>query len=1280
MNNKIQLDLEIGMTGEGKIGLVASEVRELGESSDKAKEAVGPLQQELASLQKKAAAQAGLVSVKDAITKVDKASAAALEKLAKLSDKIDASAAPSAKLTSQYQAQIAKVNELGAKKQELIVRLDAMRGRMKAAGLDTENLTKNQVRLNDSFAQAKAKAAALQDEYGKASKAASDLGRKTRQAATQGGDGLFRLKDSASAVRAELVALAASGAGIGAVVKQATDFESAMADVRKVVTASDDEFSGLTGSIKEMATQLPISADGLAQIAAEGAKLGVPIDKLREFTELAAKMAVAFDMTAEEAGQAMAKLSNIFGIPIQQVERLGDAINTLGNNTAATEGQIVDALVRIGGTSKQFGLAAEEAAALADAMIAIGKPPEVAATAINAMLSRLQTANVQSAQFQDGLGRLGISAEDLAVSIREKPQQALLEFLSTLEELDNQSRAEALTNLFGQEHQDEVSALVGSLDQYRKALGMVADDTRTAGAMQSEFEARSSTTANQLERLKGSVEVLAINLGSVLLPAVNQVAGGLTGIANGVASFAEAHPQITVLAEVIGTALLTVGALSKGFKVAKTTAVEMGAAGAAAIAKMNQPIASATAAVGMLNTALLGIGAVTIGWDIGSSLFQEYEDVRRIGLALVAGINEIGIQAQIAWKKAWSLGEVTPEIESLERELANLQTTTTQLWIEYGDAARNAHETRRDETAKTADAEQAAHASQLQRLQKEREAADQNSEIYRQAAEIQRGIGLSFEEAQAKSAGYAAEVERIDAELRNLQGSTADGKQRTDELAASLKQLGIDAKELETGISSGSREMIAAFTAISTSAQATGEQITQGFNAAVSKADSLKALRAVVQQMAQAQAEESVSTKEAAAAKVEASKKAAALMQAMGGLKGMTDAEKVSMQQLIDELNKLGGQTIDAGDLDQTKKDLEDIGNKGKEAGTKVSEGMDQAAESTEKMGETVQVAENPLAQFMESMRGLTGMTEATAQAFDQFVNSGRSIGPVFLPGAAQIQQTGGTMAELREELRKAEEGIQSLQGTVAGYAEHQSILRIAEGALNIRRSWAEQSIAAEELRQRLADLELASDRQLDAAERAASGYEFLDQQQLDGILAEVERLRSANEQLEQSVERTLEGLRNELDQLQGNREAIEKRDYESRKADLESQLKAAENAGNAQAIADLREALQLNEEIHRQKVQAIEAERKAAEQRDREQAKRDAERKQQEATTPASTSSTTSRSATTETRTTTERVVERGATININITGSVTDDRATLEQLARKLQPILADLTRRGA
>ena len=347
-------------------------------------------------------------------------------------------------------------------------------------------------------------------------------------------------------LRGQLLDVVALGAALAAPMKAAIDFESAMADVSKVVDfAEPDGLMSLGRAIKKMSREIPISADGLAAIVAAGGQLGIAEKNLTTFARTAAKMAVAFDLAPDEAGNAMAKLSNVFSIPIPDVGELGDAINHLSDNTAAKAPEIVRALLRVGGTAKGFGISAVQTAALADAFIALGKPPEVAGTAINAMLIKLQTASTQGKAFQGTLRHMGMSAKGLEKAIGEDAQGAIVGFLERLAELNKGDRTKATALMFGQEYADDISLLVGSLDKYRQALDLVGDRQKYAGSMTREFENRSKTTANELRLLRNSVAEVGINIGSTLLPALNDLVGVVRGVTGGIADFADRFPLVT---------------------------------------------------------------------------------------------------------------------------------------------------------------------------------------------------------------------------------------------------------------------------------------------------------------------------------------------------------------------------------------------------------------------------------------------------------------------------------------------------------------------------------------------------------------------------------------------------------------------------------------------------------------------------------------------------------------------------------------------------------------
>ena len=110
--------------------------------------------------------------------------------------------------------------------------------------------------------------------------------------------------------------MVSAASGLSYVAKEAMQFEEAMAQVNKVVDGTPAQMSALADKVQTLAVSLGKTTDEIANIAAMGGQLGVPLEELEAFTEMAGRMSAAFNITAEEAADAAAKLSNVFALPI----------------------------------------------------------------------------------------------------------------------------------------------------------------------------------------------------------------------------------------------------------------------------------------------------------------------------------------------------------------------------------------------------------------------------------------------------------------------------------------------------------------------------------------------------------------------------------------------------------------------------------------------------------------------------------------------------------------------------------------------------------------------------------------------------------------------------------------------------------------------------------------------------------------------------------------------------------------------------------------------------
>ncbi len=355
----------------------------------------------------------------------------------------------------------------------------------------------------------------------------------------------LKVQSKIDSFKSSFIEKAAIGASIAMPVKAAIDFESSMADVKKVVDFdSKEELNAFGAEIRKLSQTIPLLPTELAKITASGGQLGIAKKDLMGFTSLVAKIGTAFDMSAEQAGDTMAKIMNVYGLGLKEMEGLGDTINHISDNSAAKASEITEVLQRIGGTAKVMGLSAENAAALGSAFIAMGKAPEVAGTAINSLFTKLLAPEKQTAGFRKALEEIGLSAEELKDSIQNNPQKGLEDFLQTLTEVEKSEQMGILSSLFGAEFGDDMALLVSGIDNYKKAVSL-ANDKNKVGSLQREFETRAATTENALTLLKSSVLNLGITIGSILLPPLNRIIGVINPIINGFATLCERFPKIS---------------------------------------------------------------------------------------------------------------------------------------------------------------------------------------------------------------------------------------------------------------------------------------------------------------------------------------------------------------------------------------------------------------------------------------------------------------------------------------------------------------------------------------------------------------------------------------------------------------------------------------------------------------------------------------------------------------------------------------------------------------
>lgn len=366
-------------------------------------------------------------------------------------------------------------------------------------------------------------------------------------------------RDHIRGMRGDLIGAGAQAAALavalGAPIRAAMSFESAMADVRKVVDFdTPDQFDEMARGIRALSRETPIAADGLAAMAAAAGQGGVARGDILEFVRSAAMIGTAFDISADAAGEALAHLRTGLALSTPEAVSLADAMNELSNRQASTAADILDVVTRVGASAKQFGLTGEEVAGLGSAMLATGQQAEVVATSIRNMGRALTRGDAATKRQSAAYRLLGLDATETAKRMQVDAVGTIEDVVARLNKLPAHMRAAVSTDLFGDEAR-ALGPLITNQKLLADSLGIVADQANYAGSAQKEYDVRSKTSANRAQLTANTFKNLAITFGAILIPVMQGVTAILGPIAEGIERLTAANPML------VQAIVVTVGGL-----------------------------------------------------------------------------------------------------------------------------------------------------------------------------------------------------------------------------------------------------------------------------------------------------------------------------------------------------------------------------------------------------------------------------------------------------------------------------------------------------------------------------------------------------------------------------------------------------------------------------------------------------------------------------------------------------------------------------------------------
>jgi TP901 family phage tail tape measure protein len=306
------------------------------------------------------------------------------------------------------------------------------------------------------------------------------------------------------------------------------DFDDQLVKVGKTTGLTGQALENVELALRDIARRAPTAHQELGVMAEQAGQLGISSEKnLPVFVEWMEILATSTNIAGDEVVSTMGKIAASFKWNINEsvddIIRLSNTMNILENTTAATAGEIADALFRFAPIAEQLKIHAADAAALSAMLISAGVSAESTGTRLGTMYVKL-TQNADKFAEMAKNTKMYATEQDVLNAINKDAVQVLFDLIQMMGEESNRAEALAaafdLVNIRGGR---ALGNLIGSEKQLRDILKRAREEWGEAASLVMEYNRALESAKSHLQILRNNLTEVGVELGNTLLPALNEL-------------------------------------------------------------------------------------------------------------------------------------------------------------------------------------------------------------------------------------------------------------------------------------------------------------------------------------------------------------------------------------------------------------------------------------------------------------------------------------------------------------------------------------------------------------------------------------------------------------------------------------------------------------------------------------------------------------------------------------------------------------------------------------
>lgn len=310
-------------------------------------------------------------------------------------------------------------------------------------------------------------------------------------------------------------------------------FEQNLDVLAATADASSSEIQQVSDLAKELGADITlpgISAGDAAQTITTLSKAGLTLRDSMDGARGSLQLAAAAEIEVAQASNIIAGALNTFQLEGTEATHVADL---LAGASIAAQGEVSDmalALQQAGPVAKLFGLSLEETVGAVTVLARAGLRGSDLGTSFKSFLTKLVPQSDEAAKFQRALG----IELDNTISVGEQLPQVVDQYRAALEKLTPIEQQAALTTIFGSDAIRAAGIIFAEGSQGLEDATAAADRNGAANELAT---AKTQGLIGAVEGLKSTLSTLAIEVGEVLNPAIEDFLRDLTDGASAVTNF-----------------------------------------------------------------------------------------------------------------------------------------------------------------------------------------------------------------------------------------------------------------------------------------------------------------------------------------------------------------------------------------------------------------------------------------------------------------------------------------------------------------------------------------------------------------------------------------------------------------------------------------------------------------------------------------------------------------------------------------------------------------------